>query len=146
MIKVKYQIKGTDKASVFISCMSETIRVLTASCDSTEYKRRLTELKQAEELLYQATNPVEVPNGQTLNEIRALKRLRKTDCAYAPQFLDNTADWLMPGIYKEGMVGGFVVFILMARVPRDEADVVAFWNRSKEERDEIRKAFKTALL
>jgi hypothetical protein len=39
-----------------------------------------------------------------------------------------------------------VVFILMTKVPGERMDYSMFWSKAVEEREEIRRAFKTALL
>lgn len=120
--------------------------MLTEECSPEQRDRKLWNLERAKELHHQATHPVRVPNRYTSNEIIALRRLRKLDCAYTPQFLDNAAYRLKADIDKQGMEGGFMIAVLMTRVPGKQITYDMFWNLNQEKRDEIREAFKTALL
>lgn len=104
-------------------------------------------LGHAEELLYQATHPVEVAHRHTSREIIALRRLRKYHSAQTPQFLDNARYDLTLDIDDRAMVGGFMIGILMTKVPGKQLTYDMLWFENDEEgRDKIRQSFKTALM
>jgi hypothetical protein len=103
-------------------------------------------LEQAKDLLFKSTRPVAIPHEYTTNEIIALRRLRKMNCLHTPHFLNNAWHYLKPGIDKQGMAGGYAVFILMTKVPGEPISYDSYKAKSREQRDEIREAFKTAQL
>ncbi|XPS80049.1 hypothetical protein M3J09_012011 [Ascochyta lentis] len=147
IIKVKYQVEGLEESLWFYAhYISECRKALFGDCGSVSHKRKLEDLEKVEELCYPATHPVVIPHQYTSNEIIALWRLCKTSCVHSPQFMNNAMDCLMSGIDTQGMVGGFVVFILMTKVPGVQLSREILQSKTIEERNVIRKAFKTALL
>jgi len=67
-------------------------------------------------------------------------------CKYAPELLDFASATLQSGTHDEEVPGGFLVYTLMTKLPGKRLTASNFWERSREERDEIRAAFKEALL
>ena len=97
-------------------------------------------------LILEATLPVDNPNDHTLNEIKALEQFRNTGCVHAPQLIDSTGIQLPPGIDPQIMVGGYARFILMTKLPGSHLRWDDFWEKTEAEREEIRQAFKVALM
>lgn len=93
-----------------------------------------------------ATQPVEWPNEATMQELKALTHFHREGCDSTPHLLDFVGDFIEEGVDEQEMVDGYAVFILMAKVPGERLDYHKYWNRSETQRDEIRAAFKEALL
>lgn len=104
------------------------------------------ELASYKKRLFSSTNPAARPNEATVLEIEALAHLRMSNCASTPHLLAYGKDTLDEGIDEQGMVGGFVRFILMTKVPGRRLTVKEFQNFDLCQRDEIREAFKKALM
>jgi hypothetical protein len=51
-----------------------------------------------------------------------------------------------PGVDKEGMPGGFAIFILMTKLPGKAITPSLLKDKTLEEREEIRAAFKKAIM
>lgn len=90
--------------------------------------------------------PTDIPHHHTLDETRALRYLGETKCSYAPHLLQDTAEVGAEWVDEKTMGYGYVVFILMTKVPGERMDYGMFWSKSEEKREQIRRAFKTALL
>lgn len=92
------------------------------------------------------TKPTNGPNQDTIDEIIGLDRLGSYGCESAPWLLNYTEDKVQPGTHEEEMVGGYVIFILMTKLPRVQLTCNNYWTLSLEEREEVREAFKQALM
>lgn len=103
-------------------------------------------LAYTKELIAKATRPVDVPNRHTSNEIRALRYFRKVGFMHAPQLIDSMSVQLPPGIDPQIMVGGYARFMLMTKLPGSRLEWEVFWRKTEAEREEIRQAFKVALM
>ena len=122
--------------------------------DQNELETIETHLKQfveknlayTKKLISEATLPVDNPNEHTLNEIKALEHFRNTGCVHAPQLIDCMGVQLPLGIDPQIMVGGYARFILMTKLPGSHLRWEDFWEKTEAEREEIRQAFKVALM
>ncbi|KAF2868631.1 hypothetical protein BDV95DRAFT_118167 [Massariosphaeria phaeospora] len=85
-------------------------------------------------------------NTDTLDEVYALQRFADIQCEHAPWLLDVSTDAVKPGTHDEEIVGGYVVFLLMTKLPGTRIIYNHYWQLSLAERDEIRREFKKALL
>jgi len=47
---------------------------------------------------------------------------------------------------EQAMVGGFAIFLLMTKVPGECIEYNMFWSKTEEQREEIRHAFKKAVM
>jgi hypothetical protein len=103
-------------------------------------------LAYTKKLISEATLPADNPNEHTLNEIKALEQFRNTGCVHAPQLIDSMGVQLPPGIDPQIMVGGYARFILMTKLPGSHLQWEDFWGKTEAEREEIRQAFKVALM
>lgn len=88
-------------------------------------------------------------NFYTSAEIRTLERLTAAGCSATPTLLAVKADTQdalnHPGLISPWwMPGGYIVYILMARIPAESLDISSFWSFSQNERDEVRSAFRKA--
>lgn len=97
-------------------------------------------------LLHSCTHPTDLINQDTLNEAAALDRLGELECKHAPALLDVAIKTMQPGTHEEEIPGGYLVFLLMTKLPGKRITYRDFWGLSLQERDEIRNAFKEALL
>lgn len=93
-----------------------------------------------------ATHPVDTPHEFTKQEIEALWHLRRENCGSTPQLLNTIGDFPAPGVDEQEMVDGYAVFILMTKVPGEPLTYDKYWKLLESERDEIRAAFKEALM
>ncbi|KAL8651993.1 MAG: hypothetical protein Q9210_002945 [Variospora velana] len=92
-------------------------------------------------------------NAFTTQEIGMLERLTAERCSVTPTLLAvkvGTQDESLfsgPGFNTPWfMPGGYIVYILMAKIPAQPLDINSFWSFTKDERDEVRSAFKKALM
>jgi hypothetical protein len=97
-------------------------------------------------MLRACTQPVEDANQDTHDEAAALERLGIMQCKHAPRLLDFASDTLQPGTHEEEIAGGFIVYTLMTKMPGKRLTYENFWSRPLKHREEIRAAFKEALL
>jgi hypothetical protein len=104
------------------------------------------DLEEAKLSLYAALNPVQIPNSATLSEFRALTWLAEVQSAHTPHYLSYAYLPVEEGIDEWGMVGGYMIFIVMTKVPGRRLSRSEFWSLSLSKRDEIRAAFKEALM
>lgn len=118
---------------------------LSNSHTSQRVKQARIDADHARQLYKQATQPVDYPHESTLREARALELFGETECAYTPHLLDFASDYMLDGVDDDSMPGGYVVFILMNKVPGEQLDWDLFWDKEEATREEIRRAFKTAL-
>jgi hypothetical protein len=117
-----------------------------ATATAREHQCLLDSIQYGDTLRYIATNPVELPHQYTFDEIKGLRKFEKTQCAYTPHLLQVVGDWLPAGVDKEAMEGGFAVFMLMTKVPGEPLTYEMMNGKTTAERDEIRAAFKTAMM
>lgn len=88
----------------------------------------------------QRGTPSEDVNTVTVLEIDRLERLTELGCTSTPRLIDYER---MTQDDKMWLPGGYIVYILMELLPGISLD--AFWELSRKERDEVRKAFQIAL-
>lgn len=97
--------------------------------------------------LHLCIDPTNSPNEDTLDEMAALLRLRKRGCPSAPWLIEIQTDKVSPGMHKEGMIGGYLVYTLMTRLPGSRID--GWWfhrTLTHAKKEEIRQAFKKAFM
>ncbi|KAH7086526.1 hypothetical protein FB567DRAFT_528167 [Paraphoma chrysanthemicola] len=95
--------------------------------------------------IYACTRPVIDPNDDTVQEVTAFHRLSNLRCQSTPQLLQFMETAVRPGTHKEGIARGFLVIILMTKVPGVQLSYQAVCAMSKAKRDEAREAFREAL-
>jgi hypothetical protein len=93
------------------------------------------------QLQHTATHAVDTPHHYTDDEIEALQKLSETQCAHTPHLLGVAHEREPPGVDKEGMAGGFAIFILMKAITPS-----LLKDKALEEREVIRAAFKKAIM
>ena len=81
-----------------------------------------------------------------MDEAAALERLGALECKHAPALLDVAIRTVQSSTHEEAIPGGYLVFLLMTKLPGKRITYRDFWGLSLQERDEIRNAFKEALL
>ncbi|KAF2868847.1 hypothetical protein BDV95DRAFT_630513 [Massariosphaeria phaeospora] len=144
VVKVKYQVVGTDPNVQFYEDYVQECAYDAAQAGNSE--RSLASLQYAKQLLYVATHPVEEPHESTIQEQAALMWLGMNNAPYSPHLLAYGSDNVTPESDPERMVGGYIVFTVMTKLPGKRITIDWYWRLELAERDEIRKAFKTALL
>lgn len=82
----------------------------------------------------------------TIQEIRALRHLKKTSCQHTPHLIDIDGTFVTADIDEAAMVGGYTIFMLMTKLPGQRIEYDMFWSKTLEERQEIRLAFKMAMM
>jgi hypothetical protein len=89
--------------------------------DLLHHPTSLCEVQEAideiESDLYACTHPVVEPNDDTVQEITALRQHLDHECQSAPQLLGFAEAEVRPGMHEYGIVGGYVIMILMSKVP-----------------------------
>jgi hypothetical protein len=122
------------------------------SCDTSSryFPDRSEETKAQIErcslVLHSCTHPTELFYQNTVNEIAALEHLDVLRCEHVPALLDVLVNAVPRGIHEDAIEGGYLVCILMTKLPGKAISQCNFWDLSLQERDEIRSAFKEALL
>ncbi|KAF3002450.1 hypothetical protein E8E13_004785 [Curvularia kusanoi] len=146
IVKVKHQVQGTAEALAFLEDWRRQTQdgLQTARGDLKELLER--ELENTNKIISMATLPVSLPNEHTVDEIKTLDRFRSTGCVHTPQLINVICINSLSGIYQESMAGGYTKFIFMTKLPGKRLEWDTFWGKTKEERDEIRLAFKVALM
>jgi hypothetical protein len=56
------------------------------------------------------------------------------------------ADYMLEGVDEQAMMGGYTVFMLMNKIPGEPLSYDMFWKKDEKTREEIRVAFKEALM
>jgi hypothetical protein len=108
---------------------------------------RLEDLDYARQALHSATHPSPVPNKASLKEVEALRLLGEAkNCAYTPQLLTYAGYNVKEDIDSQGIVDGYMLFMLMTKVPGQPISSDYYWALPISKREEIRQAFKTALM
>ncbi|KAF2637345.1 hypothetical protein P280DRAFT_472070 [Massarina eburnea CBS 473.64] len=144
VVKVKFQIRAS----------SDTLRELEEWLDENEayYERNPDcetgkEMERTRSALHLGTSCTSNPNRETLKEVHALNLLDSHRGGHAPYLFDfSVATIEKRGYHYDEIVGGYLVFILMPKVPGLRIEHRWYWFLSKGKRDEIREAFKKALL
>jgi hypothetical protein len=105
-----------------------------------------TSIDEARLALHACTHPVAEPNDDTVREVIALRRLTDAQCRSAPHLLRFIETGVPHGLHEYGIVGGYVVMTLMTKMPGAALPYSTFCKMSREQRDEVREAFRSALL
>jgi hypothetical protein len=143
----KSRARGTLESINFYQNYTECCRAkLLRRLSSETFTGAVDDANEAEQLLQLATQPTDIPHHYTIDETRALRYLCETKCAYTPHLLQVTAEVGAEWVDEKAMGDGYVVFILMTKVPGERMDYDMFWSKVEGKREEIRRAFKTALL
>lgn len=87
-----------------------------------------------------------MPHKCTQDEWEALQLFTAHDSVYTPHLLSWAAGVVEEGIDAEAMVGGYVRFFLMTKVPGRSFSAAEFCKLLLSERDAFREGFKEALL
>lgn len=106
----------------------------------------LKEINYARLSIHYCTHPTREVHQNTVNEIFALRNLADQHCQHAPWLLDFAELSVMPGDHPLGIVGGYYVVTLMTKIPGIQLTWQYLSDLSPAERDEIREAFKVALM
>ncbi|KAF1955192.1 hypothetical protein CC80DRAFT_594384 [Byssothecium circinans] len=145
VIKVKFQIRASSEVMrENESWLRENEISLLHHPDSAATK---AEIERMRSYLHFGIMPAKIANRDTTDEIHALRLLDDGESSHTPRlwgFLATTVK--QRGNHFEEIVGGYFCFMLMSKVPGKRIEYDWYWALSKEERDEIREAFKVALL
>ncbi|RMZ67476.1 Vacuolar sorting-associated VPS28 [Pyrenophora seminiperda CCB06] len=144
--KVKYQIHGSDESKFFYWNHVEKCRQ-DSKAKGTDDGTAREFYEHAKELLHIATQPVNWPHKHTVDEVAALDIFDKVELAHAPRLLGFAGESTAKGVDDdEAMHEGYTVFMLMNKLPGVTLNEDKFWNKDEETREEIRRAFKVALM
>jgi hypothetical protein len=139
-------------------------RVRASSETETDYEERLSEcianfghtpkdqemtyreIKRVKTALDYCLAPATEPNTDTYNEIFALHRFADYECRSAPWLLSFSETTIQQAIHRRSILGGYLIYILMPKLPGKPLTQKFFRGCSSHERDQIRKAFQTALV
>jgi hypothetical protein len=104
------------------------------------------ELDKVNKQIYAAKNPVDTWNDATIREFLALSALTKGNSTYTPHLLAYVCEKVWEELDVLGMVGGYVVYTIMTKLPGTRLNYKTYWEFPLEKREEVRAAFKEALL
>lgn len=104
------------------------------------------ELNYNKHALHLCTNPTLTPGPLAANEVLALDQLAARQCHSAPWLLEVSVLPLGRSDHDLGIAGGHCVFILMFKVAGRRLTYNYLHGLSPTERQEIRDAFRLALL
>lgn len=139
------RVRGTDKALGFLDEKLDLVHELWG--DKPEWEQKFTkQLAYVKNLVHMATTPTETLNDATVYEIIALDHFRQTNSVHTPRLIDTMITQLPPNVDEQGMTGGYAAFIVMNKVPGRRLKLEEFWDMNMEQRNELRQAFKEALL
>ncbi|KAI8933624.1 hypothetical protein NX059_009349 [Plenodomus lindquistii] len=112
--------------------------------DRANFKEDAT---NAHALFKKAFEPTTEPHKYTIEEIKSLEILQENQYTSSPHLIDSYAEFTRKGVDNErAMPKGYTIFILMTKVPGEQLDHNKFWAKDKESRNEIRRAFKDAII
>ncbi|KAF2112025.1 hypothetical protein BDV96DRAFT_689828 [Lophiotrema nucula] len=141
VVKIKYQVRATrftiQRLADRILNTKEYLKTFPNTNDE--------ELAFYEKKLHDCTEPTNTPNYMTYEEMYALDQLAEKKCEHTPWFIDCSYGIVPPGLDDYAIVGGFVAFLLMTKVPGRSLTYEEYCGKSDAERNEIRLAFKEAL-
>lgn len=114
--------------------------------DSKDREKLETAFRRGRNKVHLATHPTKLVNKFSQTEVDALTKFRDELFLYAPWLIGST-------VYQDGrksldprmVAGGYVLFIVMTRLPRGMVSTKWLANQPKEEREAIRAAFKQAM-
>ncbi|KAJ4375715.1 hypothetical protein N0V86_007248 [Didymella sp. IMI 355093] len=142
VVKVKYQIQGTEESIEELKdLVSEYEEITPMSKQNVE-----ANLRYAKQKLNTATHPVHNPNSATSNEIQALKRFRDSDCPHTPHLIVAETQRLVPELDQLSIPEGFLTWTIMTHLPGVRLISTEFWEKPEWQREQIRQAFKIALM
>ena len=96
--------------------------------------------------IFACTNPVINPNPDSVREAKALRHFLDIRCQSAPCLLKVTQTEVRANLHSESMMGGYLIVMLMTKVPGSALEHDTFCKMSRPQRDEIRQAFRRALM
>ncbi|KAJ4366342.1 hypothetical protein N0V83_007978 [Neocucurbitaria cava] len=145
VVKIKFQIRASQATFQYYEDNLATYQEnLIHYPESRIRAQQLIDKTKA--ALYLCIHPTGDPNEDTVQEIVALQRSLDLQCQNAPQFLDFAESAVQPGMHREGIFRGYCVVTLMTKVPGFRVPYTTFCGWSPAQRDEMREAFKKALL
>ncbi|KAH7390988.1 hypothetical protein DE146DRAFT_791170 [Phaeosphaeria sp. MPI-PUGE-AT-0046c] len=135
VIKIKYQIEEITKD--LAQCPDDTNE---GARETQEY------ISGLQGGLRQCMEPWITPNSDTWNEVAALSHLADHKCSSTPWLLNCLIDVLpSSGVHRKAVAGGYIVFVLMTKVPGKELDSGDMGNLMPVERENLREDFKDAI-
>ncbi|KAI8933625.1 hypothetical protein NX059_009350 [Plenodomus lindquistii] len=156
VIKVKYQVRGTDKSTFFFWQYNENCgRQLAQISNKAKpwrtrtlqaHEKAVEEKELAQCLLLHALEPALSLHEDTKIEINALKHLTDLNSAHAPHLLDVAVNDVRDDVDDKAMPGGYAVFMLMTKLPGEALSKETFWNMDEETREDVRHSFKDAMI
>jgi hypothetical protein len=102
-------------------------------------------IDQIQAEIYACTHPVVEPNEDTVQEVTALTRFSHIQCGSAPQLYDFAEGSIRSEMHEDAIMGGYIVMILMCKVPGSALSYDSFCRMSLSQRTEVREAFRRAL-
>lgn len=102
--------------------------------------------EHANGLYYLATHGVKSPHRFTIDERDALDHFGVSECKNTPHLLGYSAEYISEGLDPNAMPKGYTAFILMTKAPGEALDYEMFWEKDEKTRENIRRAFKAALM
>ncbi|KAF7569236.1 hypothetical protein A1F94_006894 [Pyrenophora tritici-repentis] len=145
--KVKYQVHGTPASCFFYWNQSQESEEKLRRATGTAHDENAESCQYDKQRLQLATKPTDKLNDDTTKEFAALTHFKNGEFTHAPHILgfavDNTAE---EADDTEAMLGGYVVFMLMNKLPGEQITWAKCWSKEEKTREEIRCAFKVALM
>jgi hypothetical protein len=103
-------------------------------------------IDQTQSAIYAFTHPVVEPNDDTVQEVNALTRFSHLQCGSALQLFDFAEGTIQCKMHENAIMGGYIVMILMSKVPGSALKYDTFYRMSLSQRTEVREAFRHALM
>jgi hypothetical protein len=122
--------------------IDEISKELAEDPEDEETRTLLARLKKS---LRKCTHPTKKPNTDTMNELAALQHLADRACSSTHRLLDFERDGLPPGVHREAVAGGYVIIIVMTKLPGIQLSSEFLWQLKPAERENLRQDFGDAL-
>lgn len=104
-----------------------------------------TFLKRLKKSLRKCTQPTKKPNTDTIYELAVLSHLADRRCSSTPRLLGFELDVLPPRVHRKAVAGGYMIFVLMTKVPGRQLSSGYLWGLTPAERENLRQDFENAL-
>ncbi|CAE7218915.1 hypothetical protein PTTW11_11104 [Pyrenophora teres f. teres] len=145
--KVKYQVKGSyDTRALYLRDAWRCRDICEETFDDEDFNKALEHNKYHARLFEMATAPVVTPRVSTIKEMKALTIFRNENCWSAPHLISYWEGSVPEGVDKHAIAGGYMKIMFMNKLPGDTLDRETFLEKTEETREDIRRAFKAALM
>ena len=141
------RVRGTPDSITSYLCEAWRSREEYEEKHGTEEQEEALENYHYYAQLYKnATTPVDTPHKFTTEEMEALEIFGKAKCSSVPHLIEYWEGIVQAGVDNLAIPGGYMKIMFMNKLPEESLDREKLRNKTEEMRENIRRAFKVALM